>query len=84
MHHYSNMRVVDPICGMEVTVSESAISFNFLGVTYFFCSDECREQFRRVPERHLVNMAHEPENEFYGYCCPTQRLLQLRPLPQDQ
>jgi len=29
------MRVVDPICGMEVTIDESAIAFSFIEVTYF-------------------------------------------------
>jgi YHS domain-containing protein len=67
--------VTDPICGMTVTAAEAAARFTFIGVTYFFCSVECRDLFQLAPERHLVFLAHEPSNEHYGYCCPTQRQL---------
>jgi YHS domain-containing protein len=63
-----------------VAVGESTVTYTFIGVTYFFCSTECCDLFKRAPERHLVYLAHEPGNEHYGYCCPTQRLLRANPL----
>ena len=34
----------DPICGMTVDES-TAISEEFDGETYYFCCEECRDQF---------------------------------------
>lgn len=70
--------VIDPICGMRISVNGAADSYTFIGVTYYFCSVECGEVFKRAPERHVVYLAHEPGNEHYGYCCPAQRRLRSR------
>ena len=75
--------VTDPICGMTVTAAEAAARFTFIGVTYYFCSIECRDLFQLAPERHLVYLAHEPGNEHYGYCCPTQRRLRADHTAED-
>jgi xanthine dehydrogenase accessory factor len=37
--------VIDPICGMTVTVTDSAISFELDGETYYFCCAGCRTRF---------------------------------------
>lgn len=36
---------VDPICGMTVAPTDDAIAFARDGVTYFFCSEACRDLF---------------------------------------
>ena len=40
---------VDPICAMEVR-ENPALSETFRGQTYYFCSEDCRNQFRTDPE----------------------------------
>ena len=44
-------RLTDPICGMH---ANEKISFEYKGQTYFFCSDHCRQQFQKEPERYIV------------------------------
>jgi YHS domain-containing protein len=44
----------DPVCGKDVEPT-AAIEQAYSGVAYFFCSDECREQFEREPELYAVN-----------------------------
>ena len=36
---------VDPVCGMTVSVTESAVSAEVDGVTYYFCCEHCRSTF---------------------------------------
>lgn len=38
-------RVIDPICGMAVTLDEDAITLEHDGTTYGFCSEGCRNIF---------------------------------------
>jgi xanthine dehydrogenase accessory factor len=42
----STETAVDPICGMEVAVSEASIQLERGGELYYFCSEGCREAFR--------------------------------------
>ncbi len=46
----------DPVCLMNVDADRAGAEGNVQvhkGKTYFFCSPECREDFRRNPERYL-------------------------------
>jgi xanthine dehydrogenase accessory factor len=36
---------VDPVCGMEVAVSEASIQLERAGELYYFCSEGCRDSF---------------------------------------
>jgi len=38
------MKIVDPVCNMDVK-EEKAITFECDGITYYFCSEGCREKF---------------------------------------
>lgn len=40
---------IDPVCGMEAT---SGIAFVYQGKEYAFCSDHCRQEFKKQPERY--------------------------------
>lgn len=42
----------DPVCGMSVEPS-SALTAEFEGRTYHFCSEGCREAFLEDPHRYL-------------------------------
>ncbi len=43
----------DRVCGMEIDEKESGSSFDYRGKTYHFCSDECRDKFKKSPEKFL-------------------------------
>jgi RND family efflux transporter MFP subunit len=48
--------VRDPKCGMEVDASKAAAeghTLKYLGRTYSFCSNQCREEFQHSPEKYL-------------------------------
>ena len=48
MHPEPGGALKDPICGMKVDPAKSKAAGRFAergGVTYYFCSDDCREKF---------------------------------------
>lgn len=42
---------IDVVCGMNVS-EETDIVSTFRGKTYYFCREECREQFERNPIKY--------------------------------
>jgi protein SCO1/2 len=51
--------LMDPVCRMAVTDDPSSPHVMYRGKTYFFCSDHCREQFLKNPEKYRLT-AGEP------------------------
>jgi YHS domain-containing protein len=51
----------DPVCGMDVEVegAPAALTFDYKGVTYYFCGKGCRLEFVDDPERYL-DPSYEP------------------------
>jgi xanthine dehydrogenase accessory factor len=47
-----HLEVIDPVCGMTVTVTPSTPSFELEGRTYYFCCGGCRARFAKHPERY--------------------------------
>ena len=43
---------IDPVCGMTVAVSESALSLVDNGMTVYFCGPGCRQAYADDPERY--------------------------------
>ena len=44
----------DPVCGMNVDPNGlHAIRMQYGGKTHFFCSDQCRKNFEKTPEKYL-------------------------------
>ncbi len=44
----------DPVCGMEVDIENPpGGSYEYEGVTYYFCSPGCREDFAEDPPAYL-------------------------------
>ncbi len=43
----------DPICGMDVDKINPPFTSIFKGVTYYFCSNPCKREFDREPEKFL-------------------------------
>jgi voltage-gated potassium channel len=42
---------VDPVCGQEISATDSKFVFNYAGEPYHFCSKECMEAFKLNPDR---------------------------------
>lgn len=60
---YFSIQAIDPVCGKEVArgkileINEDKIkaelTYKYKGNTYFFCSDECLEKFKKNPEKYI-------------------------------
>jgi adenylate cyclase len=47
-------RVIDPVCGMDLSEEDCDIRLSWRGADVYFCSDTCRERFLESPERYAV------------------------------
>ena len=67
--HHTNQ--VDPICGMPVNGSSVIAEAVYIGVRYFFCSEECYQIFVHTAVQCITELAHGGDN--IGHRCPSQR-----------
>ena len=44
---------LDPVCGMEVSPVTAEAQSEYKGVTFYFCSDTCKEEFDTDPLRYV-------------------------------
>jgi YHS domain-containing protein len=44
---------IDPVCGMEVDENGAKERSIFEGRTFYFCSQDCREEFDEAPEEYV-------------------------------
>ncbi|HXN30840.1 MAG TPA: YHS domain-containing protein, partial [Polyangiaceae bacterium] len=51
--------VRDPVCGMHLMPSLGSPRADYLGKTYYFCGDPCRDRFERDPA-HYSRAARDP------------------------
>ncbi|HVC35008.1 MAG TPA: YHS domain-containing protein [Chloroflexota bacterium] len=58
-------RVVDPVCGMELSPSQAMRTVDHGGRTYSFCSEQCAEKFQADPDRYA-----SPEQAMEGLSSP--------------
>lgn len=42
-----------PVCGMEVDPKEGPLQQSYQGKTYYFCSEECQQEFNQEPQRYV-------------------------------
>ena len=66
MQNSASVFPFDPICGMHLADDQVMAAHNYIGWTYFFCSTECYDQFVRMPEKHVVLLAHG-EQEYVSH-----------------
>lgn len=50
---------IDPVCGMEVQESPNKYNSVINGTTYFFCSQECQDEFNADPEEYIGDWEEE-------------------------
>jgi Cu+-exporting ATPase len=44
---------LDPVCTMEVNPASAEAQSSYQGLTFYFCSRECKAKFDRDPDRYL-------------------------------
>jgi Cu+-exporting ATPase len=47
------MKVVDPVCNMEIENSTAKDKEIYKGTTYYFCCKNCKKSFKENPEKYL-------------------------------
>ncbi len=50
--NYSEI-VRDPVCGMKKPQSEFKLTSVYNGLTYYFCSSECKHMFEAFPRGYV-------------------------------
>lgn len=48
---------LDPVCGMVVKKSTAKSTYDYKGMTYYFCSEGCKTSFAKEPEKYLAKPA---------------------------
>ncbi|MGB9857382.1 MAG: copper-translocating P-type ATPase [Dictyoglomaceae bacterium] len=48
--------VKDPVCGMEIDERSTKFSTEYLGKTYFFCSENCKSKFEANPKHYIEKL----------------------------
>lgn len=46
------MAVKDPVCGMDLEEADAVATAEHGGTTYYFCSEDCAEEFRADPDSY--------------------------------
>ncbi|MDH4198176.1 MAG: YHS domain-containing protein [Candidatus Aminicenantes bacterium] len=52
----TDIKVVDPVCGMSILKSQAKATFEYKGETYYFCSTGCKDRFAKEPETYLAKV----------------------------
>lgn len=47
------METRDIVCGMAVNPKRNPIEYKHKGKTYYFCSAQCLEDFKKDPEKYI-------------------------------
>jgi Cu+-exporting ATPase len=73
-HPVAPTEVVDPVCGMTIDPADAVGHIEHRGQTYYFCAQNCLEQFRADPERFLdpdrAQREASPADRGREYTCP--------------
>jgi YHS domain-containing protein len=54
------MTAIDPVCGMSVEEESAAATYEYKGVTYYFCAVGCKRDFEADPEAYLKKDCASP------------------------
>ncbi len=47
------MKVVDPVCKMQIDSEKAAATSQYKGQTIYFCAAGCKAKFDQEPEKYL-------------------------------
>jgi YHS domain-containing protein len=48
---------IDPVCGMRVEEKKPELQSQYAGRKYFFCSEECKQEFEADPNGYVETVA---------------------------
>ena len=57
----------DPVCGIQVDEQQAAETAEYLGKTYYFCSEGCRRKFEQRPEQYVVRAGFQQPGGAGGF-----------------
>ena len=64
----------DPVCGMSLKIEGATHTAEYLGKTYYFCSEDCKAAFLKDPAKFAAKKAAEAPaleaKKGCGMCCP--------------
>jgi len=64
-------KAIDPVCGMGI--EKDRISTTYEGATYYFCSEDCRMEFQKNPDKYLTRRTSDKKIETHRHsthhCC---------------
>jgi YHS domain-containing protein len=43
---------IDPVCNMDLSGQEGKLGYDFEDVTYYFCSELCKDHFVKEPKKY--------------------------------
>ena len=55
--------LVDPVCGMRIDAENAPAFSTYQEHTYYFCCDNCKQQFDADPEKYINNAQ---QSDFIG------------------
>ncbi len=48
------MKHIDPVCEMVIKEEEAKAKYDYNGKTYYFCCEECLDEFKKNPEKYIT------------------------------
>lgn len=48
--------VVDPTCGMSLSIEDVRHSYEYEGMEYYFCSEKCKTDFIDDPDKYVAKI----------------------------
>jgi Cu+-exporting ATPase len=78
--------VTDPVCKMTIEEKDAVGTSTYKGVTYYFCTESCKENFDKDPEAFLGEKVSEQKEEVAEggviYTCPMHpEVRETKPVP---
>jgi P-type Cu+ transporter len=52
--------VVDPVCGVDLEEQQAGARAEHAGLTYYFCSETCRDEFEANPRGFALETGPSP------------------------
>src|SRR4029453_7036449 len=59
MAQATEQEVIDPVCGMTISLADSVGEVEYRGHTYHFCNESCLHRFKANPEQFVSHAAGE-------------------------
>jgi len=77
----NKLTAIDPVCGLEVDPVKTKILEAVRGHTYHFCTEKCRDEFKKDPLRYrdILNITKKSKGWWGRYLDRVQKATNGRP-----